>query len=118
LTARLSREGSLPKPRTVQIDVDPVKPTMPMWSYPIEVALTADTHLALPLLEQALVRLATADLQQRWTARRQAAEAEITKLRDEAKRPPRPIRRPTRRTRCWPNWVAHYRRKRWSSRRQ
>lgn len=59
---------------------------MPMWSYPIEVALTADTRVALPLLEQALVRLSTANLQQRWTGRRQAAEAEITKLRDEAKR--------------------------------
>ena len=62
--------GSLPKPCTLQIKVDPVKPTMPMWSYPIEVALTADTRVALPLLEQALVRLATANLQQRWTGRR------------------------------------------------
>jgi acetolactate synthase-1/2/3 large subunit len=95
--------GSLPKPCTLQIKVDPVKPTMPMWSYPIEVALTADTGVALPLLEQALVRLATANLQQRWTGRRQAAEAEITKLRDEAKRRATSDSRPTRRTRCWPN---------------
>ncbi|MGC2654188.1 MAG: thiamine pyrophosphate-requiring protein, partial [Mycobacterium sp.] len=81
-----ARGGPPENAQIVQIDVDPVKPTMPMWSYPIEVALTADTRVALPLLEQALVRLATADLQQRWTGRRQAAEAEITKLRDEAKR--------------------------------
>jgi acetolactate synthase-1/2/3 large subunit len=72
--------------RVVQIDLDPAKPTMPLWSYPIEVALTADTRVALPLLEQALLRLATADLKEKWTARRRAVESEIAQLRQEANR--------------------------------
>lgn len=68
--------------RVVQIDVDPVKVSMPLWSFPVEVALTADTRVALPLLEQALLRLATAELRERWTARRRAAEADITRIRE------------------------------------
>jgi len=72
--------------RVVQIDVDPVKVSMPLWSYPVEVALTADTRVTLPLLEQALLRLATAERQQNWTARRQAAEAQIAQQREEATR--------------------------------
>jgi acetolactate synthase-1/2/3 large subunit len=72
--------------RVVQIDVDPVKVSMPLWSYPVEVALTADTRVALPVLEQALLRLATAELQERWAARRRAAEAEIAQARREANR--------------------------------
>jgi acetolactate synthase I/II/III large subunit len=50
--------------RVVQIDVDPVKASMPLWFYPVEVALTADTRVALPLLEQALLRVTTAKLQE------------------------------------------------------
>lgn len=72
--------------RVVQIDVDPVKVSMPLWSYPVELALTADTRVALPLLEQALLRLATAELQAKWIARRRVAEAEIAQLRQEANR--------------------------------
>jgi acetolactate synthase-1/2/3 large subunit len=72
--------------RVVQIDVDPVKVSMPLWSYPVEVALTADTRVALPLLEQALLRLANAEVLESWTASRRAAEAEIAQLRQEAHR--------------------------------
>lgn len=72
--------------RVVQIDVDPVKPTMPLWSYPIEVALTADTRVALPLLEQALLCRATTELSEKWTARRRVAEAEIARRREVAHR--------------------------------
>jgi acetolactate synthase-1/2/3 large subunit len=72
--------------RVLQIDVDPVKVSMPLWSYPVEIALTADTRVALPLLEQALLRRATSDLREKWTARRRAVEAEIARLRLEADR--------------------------------
>jgi acetolactate synthase-1/2/3 large subunit len=72
--------------RVLQIDVDPVKVSMPLWSYPVDIALTADTRVALPLLEQALLRRATPDLREKWTARRRAAEAEIAQLRLEANR--------------------------------
>lgn len=70
--------------RLVQIDVDPVKPSMPLWSYPIELALTADTRVALLLLEQTLLRLATDELREGWAARRRTAEADVTELRSEA----------------------------------
>ncbi|MBV8789056.1 MAG: thiamine pyrophosphate-requiring protein, partial [Mycobacterium sp.] len=70
--------------RVVQIDGDPVKPSMPLWSYPVELALTADTRVALVLLEQTLLRLATDELREKWAARRQAAEADIAQRRGEA----------------------------------
>ncbi|MGH3389542.1 MAG: thiamine pyrophosphate-requiring protein [Actinomadura sp.] len=54
----------------LQIDMDCVKHTMPMWTYPIDLALTADTALALPLLEAELRGLATPDRTGRWTDRR------------------------------------------------
>ncbi|KAA8970155.1 thiamine pyrophosphate-requiring protein [Mycobacterium sp.] len=72
--------------RVLHIDIDPVKVSMPLWSYPVEIALTADTRVALPLLEQALHRLATPERRESWTARRRAAEAELAKLRSEANR--------------------------------
>lgn len=72
--------------RVVQIDRDPVKPSMPLWSYPVEVALTADTRVALLLLEQTLLRLATDELREKWAVRRQAAEAEIAERGREAVR--------------------------------
>ncbi len=80
-----AKGGPPEEARIVQIDVDPVKPTMPLWSYPVEVALTADTAVALPLLEQALLRLAPPGRRQRWTARRQAAESELAQRRDDEK---------------------------------
>lgn len=67
--------------RVVQIDADPVKAGMPLWTYPVEVALTADTRVALPLLEQALRRMGTDGVRERWAARRRAAEADIAQRR-------------------------------------
>ncbi len=66
----------------VQIDVDPVKATMPTWTYPVDVALTADTALALPLLEAELRRLATPERTARWTARREEAAAAVALLHE------------------------------------
>lgn len=70
--------------RVVQIDGDPVKASMPLWSYPVEIALTADTRVTLVLLEQTLLRLATDELREKWAARRQTAEADIAQRRGEA----------------------------------
>ncbi|OBI96244.1 thiamine pyrophosphate-requiring protein [Mycobacterium sp. 1465703.0] len=72
--------------RVVQIDGDPVKPSMPLWSYPVEIALTADTRVALLLLEQTLLRLATEELREKWAVRRQTAEADTAERRREAMR--------------------------------
>ncbi|BCO85214.1 acetolactate synthase [Mycobacterium paraintracellulare] len=72
--------------RVVQIDADPVKAGMPLWSYPVEIALTADTRVTLVLLEQTLLRLATDELREKWSARRQAAESDVAQRRREATR--------------------------------
>jgi acetolactate synthase-1/2/3 large subunit len=64
----------------VQIDIDPVKATMPTWTYPVDMALTADTALALPLLEDELRGLATPDREARWKARREEASAAVAEL--------------------------------------
>lgn len=72
--------------RVVQIDADPVKASMPLWSYPVEIALTADTRVALVLLEQTLLRLATDELREKWAANRRTAEADIAGRRREAVR--------------------------------
>jgi len=70
----------------VQIDADPIKASMPLWTYPIEVALTADTRVALLLLEQTLLRLATDELREKWAIRRQTVEADTAQRRREAMR--------------------------------
>lgn len=72
--------------RVVQIDADPVKAGMPLWSYPVEIALTADTRVTLVLLEQTLLRLATDELREKWSARRRAAESDVAQRRREAAR--------------------------------
>ncbi|MQA97415.1 MAG: thiamine pyrophosphate-requiring protein [Streptosporangiales bacterium] len=63
----------------VQIDTDCLKATMPTWNYPVDVALTADTARALPVLESALLALADGR-SSRWAERRAAAEAELAEL--------------------------------------
>jgi acetolactate synthase-1/2/3 large subunit len=66
--------------RVFQIDVDCAKASMPLWTYPVELALNADTRVALPQLEEALCRLASRERQQAWTAQRQEAETVVSEL--------------------------------------
>jgi acetolactate synthase I/II/III large subunit len=54
-----------------QIDVDCVKATMPLWSFPVDLALTADSALALPQLYAELRRLATPRRVAYWDTRRE-----------------------------------------------
>jgi acetolactate synthase-1/2/3 large subunit len=63
--------------RVLQIDIDCAKASMPLWSYPVEFALNADTRVALPQLEEALCRLATPERQPRWATQRREAEAAV-----------------------------------------
>jgi acetolactate synthase I/II/III large subunit len=67
--------------RVLQIDVDCAKVTMPLWSFPVELALTADTRAALPQLEEALCALATPARRRAWEERRSAVEAELADAR-------------------------------------
>ncbi len=59
---------------------------MPLWSYPVEIALTADTRVALLLLEQTLLRLANDELREKWSTRRGAVESQVAQRRREAAR--------------------------------
>jgi acetolactate synthase-1/2/3 large subunit len=67
----------------LQIDIDCVKATMPSWIYPVDLAVTADTALALPLLEAELRRLATPERAGRWTARREQVARRLAAVRQE-----------------------------------
>lgn len=69
-----------PDARILQIDLDCAKPAMPLWSFPVELAMTADTRLALPQLEEALCRLATPERTREWAARRRRVEAELAEV--------------------------------------
>jgi acetolactate synthase I/II/III large subunit len=65
----------------LQIDTDSVKHTMPMWTYPVDLALTANTAVALPLLEAELRGLATPERTGRWNDQRSAATGRLDEKR-------------------------------------
>jgi acetolactate synthase I/II/III large subunit len=76
--------ASPPAQATVlQIDTDPVKATMPLWTYPVDLALTADTAVALPLLADELRRLASPDRAARWGERREQVTARLAQIRQQ-----------------------------------
>jgi acetolactate synthase-1/2/3 large subunit len=60
-----------PKPtaRIAQLDIDALKATIPLWGFPVDLPILADTSKALPLLRAAVERLARPDLRARWQAR-------------------------------------------------
>jgi acetolactate synthase-1/2/3 large subunit len=70
----------------MQIDVDCAKASMPLWSFPVDLPVTADTRLALPELETSLCRLATASRRNAWEGRRREVEAELAAVREEWRR--------------------------------
>jgi len=67
----------------LQIDTDPVKATMPLWSYPVDLALTADTAIALPLLAGELRRLADPPRTARWVERREQVASRLAQIRQQ-----------------------------------
>jgi acetolactate synthase I/II/III large subunit len=66
----------------LQIDLDCVKASMPLWTYPVTLALQADSALALPMLEAELRALGDddAELARRWAERRRQAEAAVGEI--------------------------------------
>jgi acetolactate synthase I/II/III large subunit len=69
-----------PAATILQIDIDCVKHEMPSWSYPVDLAMTADTAVALPLLEAELLALADAARCGRWRERRVEVETRLARL--------------------------------------
>lgn len=59
-----------PAARIAQLDIDPLKETIPLWGFPVDLPIQADTARALPQLRAALESLATPERRARWQARR------------------------------------------------
>jgi acetolactate synthase I/II/III large subunit len=57
--------------RIAQLDIDPLKETMALWGFPVDLPIQADTSKALPGLLSALEQRATASDRQRWAERRE-----------------------------------------------
>jgi acetolactate synthase-1/2/3 large subunit len=83
--------------RIAQIDIDPLKESIPLWGFPVDLPLHADTAKALPQLRLALGQLATPERRARWQARRHrisadrpARDARVGAIRERA-RTQRPI---------------------------
>jgi acetolactate synthase-1/2/3 large subunit len=70
-----------PDATVLQIDIDPVKASMPTWAYPVDLSATADTAVALPMLAEELRQLLTPARAERWTARREQVTARLGDLR-------------------------------------
>jgi acetolactate synthase-1/2/3 large subunit len=70
-----------PDATVLQIDLDCVKASMPSWTYPVDLALTADTALALPLLEAELRGLATPPRSARWRERAAGVARRLERVR-------------------------------------
>jgi acetolactate synthase-1/2/3 large subunit len=61
----------------VQVDRDPIKADMPLWSFPVDLALCADPLVAARQLADALEPYAREDAGDRWRERRRALEPAI-----------------------------------------
>jgi acetolactate synthase I/II/III large subunit len=67
--------------RIAQIDIDPIKASIPLWGFPVDLPLVGDTSKALPLLVAAIERRATPERLAAWTARRERLEDEAARQR-------------------------------------
>jgi acetolactate synthase-1/2/3 large subunit len=69
--------------RIAQIDIDPVKASIPLWGFPVDLPLVGDTAKALPLLVAAIERRATPERRAAWTTRRKRLEEDAARARRE-----------------------------------
>jgi acetolactate synthase-1/2/3 large subunit len=72
-----------PEARIAQIDIDPVKASIPLWGFPVDLPLVGDTSKALPLLLAGVERRATPERRANWSARRERLKAEAAQTRRE-----------------------------------
>ena len=97
---------SRPRPdaKIIQIDIDAIKSTMPMWGFPVDVLIQADSSKAIPLLTELIHQRATPEQQARCQARFQQLQSESQQLQAEqrnlavTKAKQRPIS---------PEWLSH-----------
>ncbi len=74
-----------PKPdaKIIHIDIDPVKQDMPMWSFPVDVLIGADSSKAIPVLCEIIRQKVTREQEAHFQARFKQYEYEHQKLRAE-----------------------------------
>ena len=58
-----------PDARIAHIDIDPIKQSMPMWGFPVDLPVVASTAKALPALRSAAEAMATPERRAFWEAR-------------------------------------------------
>jgi len=72
-----------PGAKLVHIDIDPVKQNIPLWSFPADVLIEADSSKALPVLNEMVRQRVTPEQQARFQARFRQIESEHQKLQAE-----------------------------------
>ncbi|MFC2056638.1 thiamine pyrophosphate-requiring protein [Chloroflexota bacterium] len=73
-----------PKPdaEIIHISIDPVKQDMPLWVFPADVLIQADSSKAIPALTDVIRQKATSEQQAQFQARNQRLQGEHQQLRD------------------------------------
>ena len=72
-----------PDAKIIHIDIDPIKSTMPMWGFPVDILIHADSSKAIPLLTETIHQRATPKQQARFQARFRQLQSENQQLRTE-----------------------------------
>jgi len=72
-----------PDAKIIHIDIDPVKPAIPMWVFPVDILLEADSSKAMPELTRLIRRKLNSEQKSKIKARSQQIENENKKLREE-----------------------------------
>jgi acetolactate synthase I/II/III large subunit len=78
-----TRTGPAPDATVIQIDLDPVKERIPLWTFPLSLAIPADTSRALGVLADAVEGLLTDAPRRRIAARREKLAARHARQRAE-----------------------------------
>jgi acetolactate synthase-1/2/3 large subunit len=90
--------------RIIHIDIDPVKTNCPLWQFPVDIRIQADSSKAVPALYEAVSNLSNPDdrarFQQRFQSLQEEHEAERSKYAKEA-------RAKAKRKPISPDWLAY-----------
>ena len=69
--------------RIIHIDIDPLKENMPLWGFPVDILMRADSGRAIPALNRVLSRTITSEQRAVFAARSQQVQLENRKMKDE-----------------------------------
>lgn len=69
--------------KIISIDIDPLKQAIPLWGFPVDIPILADSSLAIPAIYQMVQWFATSTDRARYEERRRAIEAEHNAQREQ-----------------------------------